>query len=200
MEKEGYNSLEDDYIRIIKPSDDKRELNLRHVFFPALLAGLSITVIAYFWDITRYGILFASFGSSAFILYVSPKAKQAQVRNILGAYPLAGFFGYLSSSYIMPYINFPDAAFDYAITGGVAVMLTVLAMLFTRFEHGPAAGAALAFVINEPDVIAVFLLIGGGITLLIIAKILIFVVKEEYELECAIRYTLHLGGEEPNNR
>ncbi|OYT27793.1 MAG: hypothetical protein B6U97_00380 [Candidatus Altiarchaeales archaeon ex4484_96] len=193
MEEENQLNLREEYSSIINSPQDKGRLNPRHVFFPAILAGLSISVIAYFWDITQYGILFASFGSSAFILYVTPNAKQAQLRNILGAYPLAGFFGYLSATYIMPYINFADITFDYAVTGGIAVMLTTLAMLTTRFEHGPAAGAALAFVIKEPDVIAVFLLIGGGITLLIIARILTFMVKEEYELEQAIRHTLHLG-------
>lgn len=66
----------------------------------------------------------------------------------------------------------------------------MLAMLITGFKHAPAGGAALAFVLKVPDVKAVFLLIGGGITLLILAKILAFIVKEEYELEEAIKHTL----------
>ncbi len=186
----------EDYSRIIGADDEKgRGLNLRHVVFPSVLAGVSIIVIAYFWNITQYGIIFASFGSSAFLVYVTPKSKQANIRNILGAYPLAGFFGYLSSSYILPFVNFPDVNFDYAITGGIAVMLTILAMRLTGFEHAPAAGAALAFVIKKPEVSSVFFLIGGGITLLVLAKILTFVVKEEYKLEKAIRHTLHLDKE-----
>jgi len=37
---------------------------IRHVLFPAVLAGLTIFVIATIWDIKYYGIIFACFGSS----------------------------------------------------------------------------------------------------------------------------------------
>jgi len=73
------------------------------------------------------------------------------------------------------------------------VGITILSMLITGFKHAPAGGAALAFVLKVPDVKAVFLLIGGGITLLAMAKILTFIVKEEYELEKAIRHAFHPG-------
>ena len=72
----------EDYSRIIEVDESKGSgLNLRHVIFPSILAGFSITAIAYFWDITQYGIIFASFGSSAFIVYVYPKSEQAQLRR-----------------------------------------------------------------------------------------------------------------------
>ena len=182
----------DDIIRQVDSGDFNS--NLRHVLFPSILAGLSIAVMAYLWNMAHFGIIFASFGSSAFIVYVTPKSPQADLRNILGAYPLAGFFGYLSASYFVPNIHLVDVQFDYAVAGGIAVCLTVLAMLITRFEHAPAAGAALAFVIKTPEVDAVFFLIGGGITLLVLTRIFTFVVKEEYELEKAIRESLHLSG------
>lgn len=170
--------------------EERSRANLRHLFFPALLAGLTIFTIATIWDIRKYGIIFACFGSSAFIVYVNPKSREASMHNILGAYPLAGFIGYFTIEYILPLLDFGDTL-DYGIAAGVAVFVTVIAMLLTGFMHAPAAGAALAFVLKVPDVRAVFLLIGGGITLLVMAKILTYVVKEEYELEDAIRHTLH---------
>ena len=51
-----------------------------------------------------YGILFACFGSSVFIIYVTPRSEYSSVHNILGAYPLAGFFGYFTVKYLLPYI------------------------------------------------------------------------------------------------
>lgn len=174
---------------------------VRHILFPAILAGLTIFGIATVWDITLYGIIFACFGSSAFIVYVNPRSEYASVHNILGAYPLAGFFGYFTIEYILPYINYLliylglSKELDYAIAGGFAVGITILAMLVTGFKHPPAGGAALAFVIPKAtgsvDVGAVFFLIGGGITLLVLAKILTFMIKEEYKLEEAIRHALH---------
>ena len=165
---------------------------IRHVLFPAVLAGLTIFVIATIWDIKYYGIIFACFGSSAFIIYVNPRSEQASVHNILGAYPLAGFLGYSTIEYVLPSLNFEENI-NLAIAGGFAVGITILSMLITGFKHAPAGGAALAFVLKVPDVKAVFLLIGGGITLLAMAKILTFIVKEEYELEKAIRHTFHPG-------
>ena len=88
------------------------------------------------------------------------------------------------------YLTFAENI-NLAITAGFAVGITTLAMLVTGFKHAPAGGAALAFVLKVPDVKAVFLLIGGGITMLILAKILTFILKEEYELEKAIRHTVH---------
>ncbi|MEA3254721.1 MAG: HPP family protein [Candidatus Altiarchaeota archaeon] len=162
---------------------------VRHIIFPAILAGLTIFIIATVWDIKLYGIIFACFGSSAFIVYVNPRSEQASVHNILGAYPLAGFFGYAVIEYFLPHLTFEENI-NLALAGGFAVGITMLAMLITGFKHAPAGGAALAFVLKVPDVKAVFLLIGGGITLLVLAKILTFIVKEEYELEEAVKHAL----------
>jgi len=167
----------------------------RQIIFPSILAGLSIFLMAIVWNITDYGIIFACFGSSTFIVYANPRSKQAVMSSILGAYPLAGFFGYATIEYLLPVLNL-EYHMNYAIAGGVAVGITILAMLITGFEHAPAAGAALAFVLKPTDVKAVFLLIGGGITLLVIAKILTLIVKEELALEQAIKHAFHPGDKE----
>ena len=174
---------------------------MKYVLFPSLLAFLTIVMIATLWDITLYGIIFACFGSSAFIIYVNPRSEYSSVHNILGAYPLAGFFGYFTIEYIFPvidyllsYINYLGLGIklDYAIAGGFAVGVMIFAMLITNFKHPPAAGAALAFVLKQPvDAAHVFFLIGGGITLLVMAKVLTFMTKEEYELEEAVKHALH---------
>ncbi|HEX55338.1 MAG: hypothetical protein DRO90_02650 [Candidatus Altiarchaeales archaeon] len=161
-----------------------------YFIFPAILAGLTIFVMAIVWNISDYGIIFACFGSSTYIVYVTPRSKQASMPNILGAYPLAGFFGYATIEYLLPMLSFEEHL-NYAIAGGVAVGITILAMIVTGFEHAPAAGAALAFVLKPTDVKAVFLLIGGGITLLVLAKVLTLIVKEELAIEDAIRHALH---------
>jgi CBS-domain-containing membrane protein len=172
------------------PSEVPRYMQgkVKHVLFPAVLAGLTVFAIGLIWNITHYGIIFASFGSSAFIVYVTPRNEQASMHNILGAYPLAGFFGYSTIEYLLPYLDFSHSL-NYAIAGGVAVGITILAMLLTGFKHAPAGGAALAFVLKPTDVGAVFFLIGGGITLLVLAKISTFMIKEGYVLEDAIIHT-----------
>ncbi|HDN83077.1 MAG TPA: HPP family protein [Candidatus Altiarchaeales archaeon] len=165
---------------------------LRNILFPSVLAGITIFAIATIWNLMEYGIIFACFGSSAFIIYVYPRSEQASLHNILGSYPLAGFFGYATIHYLLPLLSFDDTL-RYAIAGGFAVGITTLAMLLTGFKHGPAAGAALAFVLRPADVGAVFFLIGGGITLLVFAKILTFMVKEEHALEEAIKHAFKIN-------
>jgi|GEM_PF-1172623 len=174
--------------------DDSTEMprymrgKVKHVLFPAVLAGFTIFAMATIWNISDYGIIFASFGSSAFVVFVTPKSKQASMPNILGAYPLAGFFGYATIEYLLPHLAYSNTL-NYAIAGGVAVGITMLAMLLTGFEHAPASGAALAFVLKTTEAGAVFFLIGGGITLLVLAKISTFTIKEGYVLEDAIVHT-----------
>ncbi len=164
---------------------------LKHILFPATLAGLTIFFMATVWDIFEHGIIFASFGSSAFIVYFHPDDEQASMPNILGAYPLAGFFGYATITYLLPYLNF-GVNLNYAISSGFAVGITMLAMLLTGFKHAPAAGAALAFILKPTDVGGVFFLIGGGITLLVIARIFAFTIKEGCLLEEAVVHTFKL--------
>ena len=171
-----------------KRSEDAK--SLRNVLFPSVLAGITIFAIATIWNLMEYGIIFACFGSSAFIIYVYPRSEQASLHNILGSYPLAGFFGYATIHYLLPLLSFDDTL-RYAIAGGFAVGITTLAMLLTGFK--PAAGAALAFVLRPADVGAVFFLIGGGITLLVFAKILTFMVKEEHALEEAIKHAFKIN-------
>ncbi len=86
--------------------------------------------------------------------YVTPENEQASMHNILGAYPLAGFFGYSTIEYLLPHPDFGHSL-DYAIAGGFAVGITILAMLLAGFKHAPAAGAALAFVLKPANVGAV---------------------------------------------
>ena len=160
--------------------------------FPAILAGITIFLMATIWDIREHCIIFSSFGSSAFMIYTNPNAREVSTRNILGAYPLAGFFGYAAATSV-PSLHIAGFVIESVmLAAAVAVGVTALAMLVTEFVHPPANGAALALVVSPHDVGAVFFLIGGGITLLILSKILRLIIKEERELECAVRDTFQL--------
>ena len=164
-------------------------MELVKAFSYSLMAGLTIFFLALFWNIAEYGILFASFGSSAYLIFTKPKSTQSSIRDILGAYPLAGFFGYLTTGYILPLLPLSQS-FSYALAAGIAVASTSLAMLLTGFKHAPAAGASLAFVIKQADVGAVFFLIGGGVGLLVLHKILTLLWKEGHTLEETLRFLI----------
>lgn len=55
---------------------DYMKSGVRHILFPSILAGLTIFAIATIWNIREYGIIFACFGSSAFLVYVNPNQNR----------------------------------------------------------------------------------------------------------------------------
>jgi len=89
-------------------------------------------------------VVISSMGASAFIVFAMPTAVSAQTRNVLGGH-LVG----IASGTI-----FYFAALPYFLEYPLAVGIAIFVMVALDVEHPPAAGTALAVVINEvsPDV------------------------------------------------
>ena len=84
-------------------------------------------------------MLISAMGATAFIVFAMPKAASAQTRNVIGGH-LVG----LASGAVFYFTTLP-----YFIEYPLAVGLAILLMVALDFEHPPAAGTALAVVINE---------------------------------------------------
>ncbi|MHC4158175.1 MAG: HPP family protein [Planctomycetota bacterium] len=84
-------------------------------------------------------VLIGAMGATAFIVFAMPKAPSARTRNIIGGH-LVG----LVSGTIFYFTNLPYFL-EYPLAVGIAMFI----MVALDVEHPPAAGTALAVVINE---------------------------------------------------
>jgi CBS-domain-containing membrane protein len=84
-------------------------------------------------------VVVSAMGATSFIAFAMPKAVSAKTRNILGGH-LVG----LASGAIFNFTNLP-----YFIEYPCAVGIAIFFMVVLDVEHPPAAGTALAVVINE---------------------------------------------------
>ena len=146
-------------------------MNLIKMFcWPPLLAGIgaatTITILGYITyesilSDTNYGLwLFASFGSSAVLVFGYPKNDFAQPKNI--------FFGHLITSFVgICFVIFFEVNF---LTIGLAVGIAIMLMIAFKITHPPAGGNPIAvmlggvsfqFLIFPVMVGAIAIIIGG---------------------------------------
>jgi CBS-domain-containing membrane protein len=97
-------------------------------------------------------VVTSAMGATSFIAFAMPKAVSAKTRNILGGH-LVG----LASGAVFYFTNLPYFV-EYPCAVGIAIFL----MVALDVEHPPAAGTALAVVINELSPIDAFVIIMIG--------------------------------------
>ena len=118
------------------------------ICWPPLLAGIgagvTITILGYityesFLSDTNYGLwLFASFGSTAVVVFGYPSNEFAQPKNI--------FFGHLLTSLVgIIFVTFFEVSF---ISIGLAVGIAIMLMIALKVTHPPAGGNPIAVMIG----------------------------------------------------
>jgi len=146
---------------------------------PCFIAGFSVLIVIYFfsWGGAGINVLFASLGSSAFIITSFPDTRFARLRNVLLSYLFGGIFGLISSQLV-------DLGLVVYGAGFLAVFGTSSAMLLCRSIHPPASGAALAFVIYRREYTFEFLMLFFAILgIMVVGKLLIYIYKKEMNIE-----------------
>ena len=147
---------------------------LKHRIVPAILAGLALSLLVFLLEYFKidkaYGlgtsaVIFTSFASSIYIMFITPNARAARNSKFVKSYALAGIVGSLGGLglAVMPL---------YSVAALVIFSVSVL-MIITKSEHPPAAAIAFAFVLFRI----------GGIGIIIIASGVIIVVALRYLLE-----------------
>jgi len=84
-------------------------------------------------------VIISAMGATTFIAFAMPKAVSARTRNIVGGHIIGLASGAIFYFTAMPYY------YEYPLAVGIAFFL----MVALDAEHPPAAGTALAVVINE---------------------------------------------------
>jgi CBS-domain-containing membrane protein len=84
-------------------------------------------------------VVISAMGATAFIVFAMPKAVSAQTRNVIGGHLVGLAAGGVFCLTALPlFVEYP-----------LALGLAFLLMVALDVEHPPAAGTALAVVINE---------------------------------------------------
>ncbi len=140
---------------------------VRNGLLPALLTAISIVVIMYVIKYFNfdflYGngsseIIFASFASSAFILFMMPRSRSARPSKFLKSYFIAagmGYIGFVLIPFVPEYLLFT-----------LMLFLGVLLLVATRSEHAPALGILFAFLLFRVGPLGVIVIIISAFLLL----------------------------------
>ncbi len=159
--------------------------HIRNKIIPSMLAALSIAIIVFIFGVinfdARYGIgvsavLFSSFASSAFILFLVPKSDAAKISKFVKSYMIGGFIGYLGIL-VITFTSMPL----YVVTA-IFIFITIMIMVITRSEHPPGVAIAFAFILYQLDFFGIIIVILGVLMLIFVKMVLekiVFIFEED---------------------
>ena len=165
--------MEKEY-RYREPKSVKEALKrLKFRLIPAILAGLNLAILVFFlqyFNIDKaYGlgtsaVIFTSFASSIYIMFITPNSRAAKNSKFVKSYAIAGVVGSLGGLglAIMPL---------YAVAALVIFFVSVL-MIITKSEHPPAAAIAFAFVLFRIGYIGIIIIASGVVIVIALRYIL----------------------------
>ncbi|SMD31338.1 HPP family protein [Picrophilus oshimae] len=144
---------------------------IRNKMIPALFVGITIAItiflLHYFYNlvipIARF-IIFGSFASSAFLLFMEPENKSSKLMTFIRSYIIAGIIG-LIVSLLTYYINI-----YYSVT--IVEFILALALVSLRAEHPPAMGIDLVYVIEKLNIYSIIFVVLGALIIASLDKIL----------------------------
>lgn len=100
-------------------------------------------------------VAISSLAATAFIVFAMPRSVSAKFRNVVGGHLTALICGVIFLHIPLPYyIEYP-----------AVVALAIFLMVTFDFEHPPAAGTALAVVMNEVQTMDFFIILAGAVIL-----------------------------------
>ncbi len=122
-----------------------------------------LMTLNYFHFDVAYGagttaIIFASFASSAFILFMTPKAKGARVSRFIKSYLIGGVVGLIGSQ-LLAYAPL------YMVAAAVVFVVSVL-LYVADSQHAPAVAIAFAFVVFHIDMLGILVVVSGALLLI----------------------------------
>ncbi len=151
----------------------KTEVILKNKVTPAVLAALAIVILTYVlyylgfdlqYGIGSSAILFASFGSSAFVLFLMPRSKAAAIDAFVKSYLLAAALG-LVGFYMLGILPL-------YLVSGIILLALALMMYMSSAEHPPAVGIAMAFILYKIDIYGVLVVALGVVVLIFLRFVL----------------------------
>ncbi len=110
----------------------------KYYILQSLLATIALFILVLILGKDKI-VVISSMGATTFIIFAMPKTVSAQTKNVVGGHLVGLASGTIFYFTTLPYF------FEYPLAVGLAILL----MVALDVEHPPAAGTALAVVINE---------------------------------------------------
>jgi len=110
----------------------------KHYILQSLLATAALFILVLVLGKDKI-VLISAMGATAFIVFAMPKTISAKTKNVIGGHLVGLASGAIFYFTIMPYF------LEYSLAVGIAIFF----MIVLDVKHPPAAGTALAVVINE---------------------------------------------------
>lgn len=110
----------------------------KYYLLQSLLATFILFVLVFLLGKEKI-VLISAIGATTFILFAMPTTVSAKTRNVIGGHLIGFASGAIFYFLALPYF------IEYPFAVGIAIFL----MVALDVEHPPAAGTALAVVINE---------------------------------------------------
>ena len=120
----------------------RHRLGLKDELALAAAPTTTVLIVMGFVEVlSQQRLLFASLASSAFLIYLDPQHGTNLVRTLVLAQAMAAVLGWLIYSLFGP---------GY-LSGGIAMVLTILLMIVLDAVHPPAVSTSLSFALRAGD-------------------------------------------------
>lgn len=131
------------HIKLRTPIGEKFKKLWKYYLCQSFLAAIALFIIVLVLGKDKM-VVISAIGATAFIVFAMPTTASAQTRNVIGGHLVGLGLGTIFYFATLPYF------LEYPLTVGIAIFV----MVALDVEHPPAAGTALAVVMNEvsPDV------------------------------------------------
>lgn len=160
----------------------RSERYVKKTLIPSILMGITISALSALLYLLRNELviiseskflIFASFGSTAFIMFLMPSSPSAGIVRFVKSYTIAALIG-LFGFYAYPVLG---TFFDL----GIVETLIALALVSARAMHPPAAAIGIVFAVGRVGLYGVAVIALGILTIVVLRIILdkIVLVTEE---------------------
>jgi len=134
---------------------DKFKRLWKYYLLQSSLAGIALFFLVLVLDKDKI-VIISAMGATAFLVFAMPTAVSAQTKNVIGGHLVGLASGTIFYLTPLPYL------LEYPLAVGIAIFV----MVALDVEHPPAAGTALAVVVNEVSSLDVFVTIMIGAVIL----------------------------------
>ncbi|MDE1855524.1 MAG: HPP family protein [Candidatus Micrarchaeota archaeon] len=151
----------------------RHKQNRKHILIPTVITTFALLILIAALEgvnldlrnnVGYSAIIFTSFASSAFILFITPYARSSSVRRFISSYAIGAVFGEIG--YLLTNIV------GFYVAAAVVVFCVAILLFETDNAHPPAIGLAFAFVIFQVDY-AGLLVVVAGVAVLALIKLAI---------------------------
>ena len=142
----------------------RRRLTIKGEFALATLPTLTVLIVFWLIDIlSNQKLLFASLASSAFLIYLDPEHGTNRVKTLTIAQLMAAGFGFVTFEVIPAHLY---------LSGGIAMVATIVGMILLDVVHPPAVSTSLAFAFHSEGAgnLTVFALAVGVTAVLVLLQ------------------------------